>query len=464
MASTTKKSNEEWTRRNDIMENQRIKAEQVANSLEVSKDKRTYKAAAGLENLRSDNVVSMAQTVKDRGLLGGPGTPGNRATSVSPKAISPKNQTYWQQRNAGTESSANDMTLAGRMHRGALALEKEKEGSDGYKSAVKDVLDSFNGGSWSSREDAAGLIPSKDGKGFHLLDVKGSVINKNPVTSKDLQDVAGNVLTGQLVHQRNTNDETAFGLSNPSSNLNSAQINARSGIDKERLEFMAEEIKQLRTSAIPGDKTREDLISSKTKDYIAMSDSLRDDVSDGRGQPSLTPRQEVQVMVNEGRNNDYMRRVMWDKYGNNSIMKALEHDLSSRKSEGVNPRTGQQSYPQVNQPGGLQEPSVEEEVQPNERAVVPRGLPQPNAGRNKAGKKRTQERLENKPDENRQLQNKNRNVRSRSKTKTVSKLYKDTLKAALAGQMSQEDLNTFLIQNSENLDAVDLNKLIMMLR
>jgi len=472
MASTTRKANEEWTRRNAIGEDQRIRAERNLNNTKYAQANRDYETAVGLENLRHDNGVSLSREVMRRGRMGGPGTPGDRATSVSPGAITPRNQTYRQRNPTGT----NDMEYAGQMHRGSLALEKEQEGSPAYKSAVKDILDAYNGGTWSSRNDASGLIPSQDGKGFHLLDAKGDLINAKPVTIKDLQNVSGNVLTGQLVHQRNTNNPSLGLPASNTQNLNTAQINARSGIDKERLGFMADEITQLRAGLLPGDTDREELIKTKTREYVKMSNALRNDVG-GKQQPTgMTPREEVQTMIDESRDDSYIRRVMWSKYGNDQIMGALEESLKGRKEQGVNPTTGrayQQQYKQIEQ-GGLDPRNNVVDINVNkvpEQEIVPRGLPQPglpqpNSGRNKTARKRKVDRLgmEMKPGSVPTTPNKNRNVRSRGKTTQPGRLQQETLAMALAGEMTKEDLNTFLLQNANNLDAADLNKLIMMLR
>ncbi|RLA59933.1 MAG: hypothetical protein DRQ89_13460, partial [Epsilonproteobacteria bacterium] len=445
MASTTKKTNEEWAHRREIEEDQRIRAEIVSNSANASKDNRLYEAAVGLENLKNDNNVALAHEVRSGGRIGGPGTPGNSTTNVSPGAITPRNQTYRQRT---TDGSANDMELAGRMHRGALALSNEKEGSQGYKSAVKDVVDAYNGGTWSSRNDASGLIPSQDGSGFHLLDSKGDMINVKPVTVKDLQNVAGNTLTGQMIHQRNTNAQSLGMPQSQNGELNTAEINARSAIDKGRLNFMAGEINQLRDTLIPGDTKGEELIKSKTKEYMAMSNSMRNNISGQKQSSQMTPRQEVQTMIDESRDDSYIRRVMWDKYGNDNIMSSLETDLSGRKEQGVNPRTGR--MPEQQEPVGLR--TKDNVVDINTRRspdpeqtpeVVPRGLPQLNAGRNKAARKRTTNRRDNQQEPVKTIPNRNTNVRSRGKTRQPNALYQETLNSALTGEMSKEDLKTF---------------------
>lgn len=268
-------------------------------------------------------------------------------TTQVPAGAMPQQQTYWENKQG---QSNNRVELSGMMNRGIQRM------VDGDKEGVAEFLKGYNDGPWSSRTDAKDVV-IKDGM-VTLIGEDGNPINTKPVAVEELQNLSGNVFTGQNVYQRDAGASGAGqaqgqGMRPQSkSAVKAAEVVGSGNIDKFKSELKALNERASVEKMTPELQAEIENANANLDNAVNMAGKNIYGAGMQDQQQQLSPANDLKGMMDAQSNlsDDEVRQQMWDKYGDQGVMRVVEGALQRRGSGGGMAQQAQQQAPQA-QPG-----------------------------------------------------------------------------------------------------------------
>lgn len=260
-----------------------------------------------------------------------------RQVNVPPGAMyKPPNQTYWNQGNAQT-GQGNTVAAQGELARAAQAWQDAGKDKKAQNAAKQALIKSYNDSPFSSVTDATDIEFDKDGN--MKFKVGDKYINNKPVSVDDFRKIGeSNNLTPQTVFQRQAGSGPMAaggqGLQQP----NKREYDAAKLMGEADIKMMGDQVNALEkqldiTPAEQLPALKEQILKAKDAQRQAIakagSDVLRSGMQ-GLGPQSITPDRALQQLVDSNKSDTEIQQVMWDKYGDEGVMRGVQSELQRR--------------------------------------------------------------------------------------------------------------------------------------